>query len=335
MNLYPQRIADLHDHLADKWQQRDKQATEILLASLLPASVTRLMQPWLIIETDYPNRDTDAGWFSFGGLVPAKSMAEPRLQRREPCEKILAAWMEDKKRGKPGVFIESEWRRSYNYTRIGRQSANLTLHYRVLTYSSIRLRVDHPRGDSALRMNRDQDRQELARLTQRVLDSALRPARTPFAERISAPPSFLYWCELLQRLSPHLADWENLTGSLAAIAYGIATLYNDGRDPDWQAVERLIRDMIPYQTGYIMRQADKPPKAEGESAWSLFRASGMVADEPFTVEVARLVREGVLARRRQTKRVKAASGRGGYHPGKYAIADSAWAQLIDREKRLF
>ena len=230
MNPYPERIQELHDHLRGVWSQRDTQATEILLAALLPASLTRMRRPWLIVETDYLSRDTSGAWFSFGQpeYVQARSLGTPRSMRARDCRQWSDNVLAEDPLDQPGVFVDAEWRVLPNKSK----SATAIASYYALLARCVHLRVAQPKSGIGVRtMNaREADRLELARLARRVLDSQHRSSiahSTPSGVLLASgtpPQSLYYWSELVQKLAPAQVDWECLTGSIAAVAHGIATL---------------------------------------------------------------------------------------------------------------
>jgi len=329
-NLYPARIAELHDFLEDRYGQKDRQATEILLACLLEQKT----RPWVILETDYPTRDMRYAWFAFGGVHPnVWSLAVPRVERKKTCEEILYGWLEGRKTNRPATYVESEWRRLPpdlgEHARAPMASGWRTImsnEYRLLMSSCVRVRVEQPRGMSAV-MDRDADRNELARLTSRVLDSSL--GRAANADSSSLVKSMFYWCELGQRLMPFMIDWDTLVGSLAAIARGISLLYNDGRGPSWRASERVLRDSIPWATAWILGETDHGIK-EGRKRLASFQAAGHTMDKAFKGEMRRLNRLGVILSRRGYGIANFV-----YHPWRYRLASQDWKDLIDRGKEIF
>jgi hypothetical protein len=331
MNPYPDRLAELHYHLETKYSQKDRQATEILLSCLLDPAVTQMRRPWLILETDWYSRECEDAWFSFGLLNVARSLSTPRVQRAQKCESIVQDWIAERRSGQPGIFVESEWRRLPVDSK-GTNRFNALHSYTTLLSMCVRLRAAHPRSVRGLRADADADRQELARLTQRVLDNTWRAkgAVAPFEPHArDVPASFMYWCELLQKLAPMQTDWESLTGGLAAIARGIALLWSDGRKPDWQAAERVMRDCVHCVTEEIMRQTALP-KAQGIDAAAALRRSGIQLGNHVGNEIKRLHREGIILRRQNYK------DRDPYqnHPWKFRISIRDWADLMDRTKRI-
>jgi hypothetical protein len=175
-------------------------------------------------------------------------------------------------------------------------------------------------------MDQEKDKAELARLTRRVLDNAHRTKSKP-SPRV--PASFLYWCELLQRIAPMQSDWETLTGSIAAIARGIAALYNDGRDPDWRAAERVMRDCVPYVTAWLLERASSN-RVPNVQELKMYGLAGYTIDRPMITEIARLTREGVL----HSKRKAAVYDSKKHRPWKYTLGAGDWMELLDRGKEI-
>jgi hypothetical protein len=331
MNPYPDRLDELHRWLESQYGHKDIQATEILLASQLGTAITHMKHPWIIIETDYPNRDTSDGWFAFGGEAQVKSLSVPRVQKSRFCEDIVQEWIAERSKGEPQLFIDAEWRRLPTSGR-GATLMMMTHSYSILLSMCIRLRVAHPRGDHAVRFDSEADKAELARLTRRVLDNAHRGKVKPIP---AIPASFLYWCELLQRLAPLQADWETLTGSIAAVARNIALLYNDDRVPDWRAAERVMRDSIPSLTAWLIEHVAAVER-DGANAFQLFKQSGQRIREPVVDEIRRLHHAGVF----YTRSVNFYEGNSRNNPRlmiRYRLAKGEshdWTSLLDRQKEI-
>ena len=237
--------------------------------------------------------------------------------------------------GMPGLFADAEWRR-LPASQVADFGAAFRTAYQLFQQQILRVKVVHPRGDQALRQDRDADRQELGRLMRRVMDCAYRTARTPPVSRSAAmPPSLYYWCELLQRVCPYLTDWEALTGGLAACAYGVCTLYNDDRPVDLTLLDRLYRDQIADTTWWIMSQAGG---GRSVHAWAEYERTGGGFKDAFLQEMRRLNREGILLAR---KNFKPTGLHGGGNKGSrkspwsYRLGAPEWHQMIDRSQPLF
>jgi len=63
MNPYRPGSKNFINGWRPRFGQKDRQATEVLLTALLDPKLTRRKRPWLIVETDYPSRDTSEAWF--------------------------------------------------------------------------------------------------------------------------------------------------------------------------------------------------------------------------------------------------------------------------------
>lgn len=320
MNPYPQRIEDLHLHLARRYGQVDRQATEILLAALLPKSLTRAAPPWFVIETDYPNRDTRDAWFSFGGIVPVESVAAARIQRADTREKMVTEWLDTRKTGAPGLFVDAEWRRLTHLTSGRRYPSIIPGMYGLLMSQCLRLRVAYPKGAHGADCDRDVHRAELERLTRRVLDHDHRTVR-PCVE--PPPRGMYYWVELLQKLSTQQSDWDVLIAGLAAVARSTCTLYNDtDRGPDWTMSERLIRDMVNWSTTWILEQCSRK---KSPRAWDTYMTTGYNLNRAWNAEIRRLRREGVIDK--------------GYLDGsgyrKFKVLNEDWRVIADHKERMF
>ena len=364
MNPYPARIAELHDFLAEKYAMRDTQAADLLLISLMYIDIDmryeglgprtenrgRVTRPWFIVETDYPSRDTKYAWFSLGGEeVVARSLAVQRLSRLQKCEEVISSWLEERDAGGPAILTDSEWRRLLVIEQpLARYEGHMPIGwrtiasnaYRLLLSTCLRLRVEHPRGPAALRGadETEANRIELARLVRRVLDNGMRTGTEGRGPR-SAPMDadlesrFLYWCELLQRVAPAQSDWEALTGGLAAVGRGTAILYNEDREFDRIAVQRVMRDSIPYLTEWVLRTAAMPSDPAARRAWGVkrYEEETFGPNKALQAEVKRLQRNGVI-------RAIEGMRRGGraylYHPWRYEIADVDFKRLIDRSAEI-
>jgi len=226
----------------------------------------------------------------------------------------------------PALVVEPEWRRSVSMNVWYNRQFPTRKIYDLLLADSLRLRVERPMGPAASPQDaqRSEAQQELFRLAARVLDCSQRSLMD--APRAHVPDEFLYWCELLQRLLSTRLNWERLTGGLSAVARGIAVLRNEGL-PDWAAVERLIRDMIPRETGEVLAIAalDRPPVLKGRTGHHAPSTKSIRA------EVRRLIREGVIVMRSAV----GIEAKDRFQPWMYRLADEAWRVLSDRKEKLF
>lgn len=341
MNPYPERIEELHRILAERFGQTDRQATEVVLAAHVTPAISRTRCPWIVIETDYPSRDTDGAWFNLSGGTRAtghpvpKSLAVPRVLYPRESELTLQEWTNQRQDpAAVGVFVESEWRRPVDMGGRGLNMSGAVVSrpswrmwrnqtYAALLAQCVRLRVTHPKSGIGFNIDRDADLAALRTAARRVLDPEFRPA---VRQTEPVPASFLYWCELLQRLAPIQTDWDALTGALVGIGRNIAYLYADGRPADWRAVERVMRDTIPAVTRDILERTNGTRKESNHG----LRIAGQKR-EKFDIhivrEMQRLVGEGVIVAR---------SGRGTvqrqdpfrWHPLRYRTASGEWEELM-------
>jgi hypothetical protein len=314
MNPYPERIAELDWWLESRYNQRDRQATEALLAALLDPAVSGARHPWFVIETDAPYRQYPDEWFSFGGIADVKSLAAPRIQRERDRESMLTEWLDARDAGCPGLFVESEWRRLAS-VQVGHRQRTSTA-YDTLMAQCLRVRVDYPKGERAARppAERDRDRLELRRLASRVLDNSHRTVKLPPAP---VPKGMYYWCELAQRLSLYARDWDALTGGLAAVVRNVCTLYNDpARAPGWNLAERLIRDGVNFSTHWIVSKA---AKKELMRPWDDYRSESRALMRHWSQEIGRLKREGVIDRGRRDAN--------GYR--KHSLLNEDWRAFVE------
>jgi len=321
MNVYPDRIEELHDWLARRYGHKDKQATEILLASMLPESLLGRVRPWIILETDYPSRSFADAWFAFGDIQAnvVRSLSTCRVVHARQRFDMLQAWIGCKAAGQAGLLVEPEWR-TLPYAGPGNRMLTDISSYKVLLSSCVRLRVQHPKGHHNLEPMdvREADRRELARLAGRVMDSQMRASHASVLasarQQAKPPDSLAYWCELAQVIAPMQTDWEALTSGLIAIAEGISVLYNDGRPGDWAASERVLRDCIPYFTETLL--------------WNVIgQKVGMLASTR-ALSAAGVDRH-VRTNSREIKRLK---GLGVLR--QVASGEAAWISLLDRQKRI-
>lgn len=315
-NVYPDRIEELHQWLELRYGHKDRQATEVLLAALLPTTLTARPRPWIVIETDWPSRVFADAWFSFGDLAIVRSLAMPRALRTRDREPIFMAWLNARAKGGTGLLVECDWTKLPRNGGGGvRQLLDGGGGYRTLLAGCVRLRVQAPKGPHGLgsEEQRHADRVELARLASRVVDSTLRSALTPRTFVVSQSDFLKYWCELVQMVAPLQTDWDALIGSVAAIAHGIGVLRNDGA-PDWPAAERVLRDCIPWYTEKILAAAFKH-QLQGRQSKPLALKAGLQLDLTSRKEIKRLAACGVIRA--------------------VATGQNDWAMLLGRDRRLF
>ena len=320
-NPYPARIEELHEHLARRYAHRDREATEILLAALLDPRVTQLRRPGFIIETDYPSRDTEGAWFTFGGMAHVRSLASARVARLGVLERIINAWLTDIETGSVSLFVDAEWRRLVRLNTGRAHPSTLVCSWGILLARCMRLRVEYPKGLTMLGLSaaHEAHEAELRRLTRRVLDNDL---RTEQPRQPELPAGAAYWCELLQKVSAQQTDWDTIVRTIAAVAYARCTLYNDrSMEPGWQAAERVLRDTVNHTTAYILRTAMERKEIH---RWDSFEQTGCRMDTAWNEEIAHLTRQGIIKKVLKRRRDR-----------RYKLTHDDWARLTDRDARLF
>ena len=330
MNPYPARIAELHAFLADRYGQRDTQATDIVLTAMLDQTATGYTRPSIIIESDWPLRDTADAWFSFGiEPEPVKALAAARTLRPRNSEALIQHWIDTQC---IRLYVDAEWRRMPTIHPKARA-------YKTLLSRCVRLRVDHPKGEHGTRTLDEQarDRAELARLAGRVLDSGFRRI-TGTVDHSHIPASFGYWCELLQYLAPLQYNWEALTSGFASVARLIPALYNDDRPADWIAAERLMRDTIPYTIRWILEHIGAE-RVESKKAWDIYCESGQVhgAEERKIVsEIRRMALVGILTPLKTGGFRGIVRDKDPYRnrPWRYMFKALDYKRLVDRNERI-
>jgi hypothetical protein len=233
------RVDDLADKLAREHAVDDRLAVEILLATLV--GCPRTASPWLILETDWYDRQCLDAWFSFGQLWAPCTLA--RLRARSPW-RVIEAEMKEMLDAPPRerLFIECDYERYPIFNRLTQA--------RYILQRSLRIRVRSARAPDPLRSldQRDKDRRtdELSAAARYALEdhAGLRPVDPP---RFVEPPNFLYHVELVQRLAPWYPDWKILVQAFALIA--IRRAYLHGRletdETDTRAMARVLGDSIP------------------------------------------------------------------------------------------
>ena len=99
------RIDDLMDTLRRQEGIEDRMAVEVLLSALIDCP--RTPTTWLILETNWFDRDCLNAWFSFGHLWRPTSLL--RLRRRAPWREVeneMQGWLENP--DEKHLFIEPQ-----------------------------------------------------------------------------------------------------------------------------------------------------------------------------------------------------------------------------------
>ena len=266
-----ERVAEAVNLAASEFGVKDREAVELLLAARIPCGIP---YPWIVLETPYYRLDPSGSWFAclFDRItvLPLLRTMRPRASNSEIVE-ILRG------RETPRLFIEPNW------------ELPTTVHYNLkmlpyLTQECVRLKTGYPKG--ALPGYRSVQLLETAVV--RVLDTRWRTAQP---ELPATPPPLPYWCELLQKLSPPLRDWESLLGNLCALAGRRAYLFDRRVDStDWSAVNRLMRDSIPAWTKEMLGHLG--------SRGGFKSLRGKYSRALIEKELERLLKEGVLINHR-------------------------------------
>lgn len=232
------RIDDLADKLAREFSVEDRLAVEVLLAALVECP--RTATSWLVLETNWYDRECDDAWFSFGNRWTPVSLS--RLRVRSPWREVEAEMKRMLDQDGHRLFVECDYERYPMFHRLTQAQ--------FILQRSLRLRTRASRSPDPLRaldeLARIRRSDELSAATSYALEdrAQLKPPDPP---RFIEPPNFLYHIELLQRLAPWYPDWKILVESFALV--GVRRAYLHGRVEtdagDYQAMARVLRDSIP------------------------------------------------------------------------------------------
>jgi hypothetical protein len=281
---YAERIEDALLVFNGEFSTADSQAVEILLAARVDCP---LPYPWLVLETACYRVDTEGCWFSqiFDQVLslPILRVSRPRHANQEVQELL-------RERETARLFIEP------NYTLPTAPKYLFTM-WEYLVQECVRLRVEYPKNKLT-----DERSCLMARAAvERVMDSRWRAVGS---NRLPTPPSQLYYyTELLQKLNPHLRDWECLLTNLCCLAGRRAYLFNREVDEtDWRAVARVMRDSVPVWTGEIATHVDR--------RGTLTSLRGKYDQRLIEKEVRSLASNGILYRVNGEWRMRDLGGRG-------------------------
>lgn len=242
------RIDELMDHLAHEWGITDRLAVEIALASYVECPHTP--RAWIAVEEEIFTDGRESSWIGFGGLwnpigLLIKRRRYPFRKSQEKIEYLLNHTQEAQ------IFIEPDYEQFPVIPQVMSRSPELMMRM-------LRVRVPHPLTHHCLRAvdRRCQERRWSALLSRAmcvVEDRAgARPDRPPV---FRMPTDFLYYAELLYRLSSFYKDWDVLVVSLAALA--IRHAYLTGKEQtDVAALNRVMRDMVQVWTTRLLRKLE-------------------------------------------------------------------------------
>jgi hypothetical protein len=207
-----------------------------LLSALVPCPRTAGL--WIVLETAYYSRDCTQAWFSFGGNWMPRSLGAVRADRPRNLHRDLTGWLEDES---SRLFIEPDFEQPRSVGHLAELPSLLgkCLHIRArLTASVATQPVDARQSD--LRA------EQLAEFSRRVLEDRIGdgPEDRP---RWSEPPGFLYYTELVQRLSGWQRSRAELVNLFRLLAVRRAYLYGrlEVTGEDWKILARVARDMVP------------------------------------------------------------------------------------------
>lgn len=241
------RIDEVTHQLAREYTVEDREAVEILLAALV--NCPRTPASWIILETNWFSRTCDEAWFSFGGHWMPQSLA--RLRARSPWRVIEAEieeWLNNP--SDEHLFIECDFERYPYFHRLTQAHFLLQRSLRVRTRCA--RAADPLRGIDKIAEERRADNLNAAARYALEDRAGLRTADPP---RFAEPASFLYYCELLQRLAPWYPDWQTLVQALALLAVRRAYLLGrtETDESDNRILARVLRDSIPPWVAKALR----------------------------------------------------------------------------------
>jgi hypothetical protein len=283
MIQYAERVEDVTDVLQGEFGIQDTQAVEILLASRIECN---LPYPWIILDTPCYRLDTTGAWFSHL-CQPVLSLPILRTVRPRMANNEIKDILRD--RDMPRLFVEPHW------------ELPVTTNYQFkmwdfLLQECVRLKMPYPKT----RLPDERSTLLVQAAVKRVLDPRWRDSRPIMP---TPPPSLPYWCELLQRMSYYLRDWDCLITNMCALAGRRAYLFNKDVDStDWAAVSRVIRDSVPAWTAEIVGHFGSRGRIKS--------LRGKYTRRVIELEMRRLAENGVLIHHRGEWKIRDFEGRG-------------------------
>lgn len=282
------RIDDLMHVLESQHGITDRLAVEALLSAMV--SCPRTPAPWLILETNWYARECLGAWFSFGNTWVPSSLA--RLRSRSASWRATEGQMQQylDSPNEERLFVEPEYEK---YPPVNRRAQS-----QFLLHRSLRLRTRTMRGWGPLgaldQWEAERRADALAAATRGVLEDRLRsrPADPP---AFRPPENFLYYVEMVQRLSPWYPDWNELVVPFGALAVRHAFLCGrtETGPEDAAAIARVAADSIPPWIANTLRLLYEEPRVIGtlERAMAL---GGKNREHSPRTELARLRRAGII-----------------------------------------
>jgi hypothetical protein len=249
------RIDELAHYLSTEYRVEDRGALEVLLAALVDCLRTPPL--WLVLETNYFQRDCSPGWFALGQTWAPMHLSELRGLRSRNANALIGQWLAD---GRGHCAVECDYDGVIPRYRPLADS-------RTLLARTLRLRVQTPSCCALSPVDqRDAERRSLQ--LRALVDDALKDR---LGTRGSDPPAwkepgaFLYTVELAVRLSGRHRDYGQTALLLRSLAVRRAHLYGrrEADESDWGAIERVILDSIPL---WVMRVIERLAQAEGLGA---------------------------------------------------------------------
>ena len=226
--------------LAAEYRMDDREAAEILLASLVECPRTRSL--WLVIETNWYSRYCEYAWFSFGQTWIPRSLAQ--IRARTPWREIEAMVTELLDQPEmERLFVEPDFERYPSYSRVSNALFILD--------RALRVRTIHRRAPAAAQLALDEREEErradLVSAAVRSLVEVPAGARGDVPPRFQEPANFIYYAELVHRLSPWFRDWQTLVKALGLLAVRHAHLYGrkETSDDDYRVMARAAGDSVP------------------------------------------------------------------------------------------
>lgn len=242
------RIDELALALRRQHEIDDRLALEVLLSALVDCP--RTPATWLVIETPWLERDCREAWFSFGESWEPFSFA--RFRARGPWSVInnqFIAWLDDP--NVPRLLVEPDYEKYPKFGNLPNARFVLERALRVRVYDDRKTTCVLDELDLA---NHARRRSELGGYARMAIEDRAN-ARAADPPRFVAPPDFLYYVELVQKLAPFYKDWRMLVRSFAAIAIRHAHLYGrtETGPEEHVILARIAADMVPAWIIKVMR----------------------------------------------------------------------------------
>lgn len=291
---YQDRLSDLYKALNEHCGVTDTQAIDILLSA-------RVLPPHfpIVLETACQSADCTRQWFAFGSGDPVNTNRFRGTHWRglaidldEEIRLVLRS-REDICR----LYIEPEYRTHRQMTVLCSESDQAVFLWRKLMSQCLRVRTEHPKHEpmSVAGLKR------IHELTERVLDNRWRPeplgvTQAEYEEIVEQAKALTQVCEFAR-------DWDILCSNLATGLYRNVKHLTQSPERATAAVSRVIRDMIPVWTTYMLKQCTE--REGGALFGHLEVGMSMCGTVRVTkTEIARLCSAGVLQYQTKTHKYK-------------------------------